>query len=236
MAEHTTLLGADPVDLADLTWQAVEDRPLLVVPVGSLEQHGTHLPLDTDTVIATAVAARVAAAIGAVLAPAVPYGASGEHQEFAGTVSVGTAALVQTVVELGRSASSWCGDIVIVNGHGGNTAALTSACRVLAEEGRSAVWLPCAVRGADAHAGRTETSLMLHLGPARVRQDAYVLGNTRPIGDLLLVMREKGVAAVSQSGVLGDPREASMEEGRRILDAMVEGALRRLETSARGVD
>src|SRR4029079_17557043 len=88
-------------------------------PVGSLEQHGPHLPLDTDARIAAAVARR-AADPSTPIGPPVAYGASGEHEGFAGTLSIGHAALRAVLVELGRSAGAWVSRLVFVNGHGGN--------------------------------------------------------------------------------------------------------------------
>ena len=87
--------------LGEQVWPSVPDGPTLLVPVGSVEQHGPHLPLDTDARVAAAVAART----GLLVAPPVAYGASGEHEAFAGTVSVGHAALRLLLVELGRSAA-----------------------------------------------------------------------------------------------------------------------------------
>jgi len=78
-----------------------------LLPVAAVEQHGPHLPLDTDTRIAVAVAQRVGADLGHLTAPAIAYGASGEHQGFPGTVSIGTAALTAVLVEYGRSACDW---------------------------------------------------------------------------------------------------------------------------------
>ena len=203
--------------LGERVWPEIDGRPTLLVPVGSVEQHGPHLPLDTDTRIAAAVAAR--AATGALLvAPPVAYGASGEHEGFAGTVSIGHEALRLLLVELGRSASRWAGRLVFVNGHGGNVSSLVEAVRLLRYEGRDAAWFACAA-GGDAHAGRTETSLMLALDPALVRPERTA-GNTAPLADLLPAMRAGGVAAVSPNGVLGDPAGASADEGERLLAAM----------------
>jgi mycofactocin system creatininase family protein len=205
------------VILGERVWPEIDGRPTLLVPVGSVEQHGPHLPLDTDTRIAAAVAAR--AATGALLvAPPVAYGASGEHEGFAGTVSIGHEALRLLLVELGRSASRWAGRLVFVNGHGGNVSSLVEAVRLLRYEGRDAAWFACAA-GGDAHAGRTETSLMLALDPALVRPERTA-GNTAPLADLLPAMRAGGVAAVSPNGVLGDPAGASADEGERLLAAM----------------
>jgi len=88
--------GAGVFELAGACWPDVEHtlRRLLLVPVGSLEQHGPHLPLDTDTRIAVAVARRACAGrAGVALAPAFCVGASGEHADFPGTLSIGTEAL-----------------------------------------------------------------------------------------------------------------------------------------------
>src|SRR5664279_4158020 len=112
---------------ANLTWPEVGHRPMVLVPVGSIEQHGPHLPLDTDTTIAVAVAEAVADSLyeGILVAPALTYGASGEHQSFAGTSSIGSEVLKTVVVELVRSMSTWAGRIIFINAHGGNVAALS---------------------------------------------------------------------------------------------------------------
>lgn len=208
--------------LAGTVWPAIPPSPLLVVPLGSTEQHGHHLPLGTDTAVACAVADAAALSLdGAVLAPALAYGASGEHEGFPGTVSLGTEALTGLLVEYGRSACRWAGRVLLVNGHGGNLDALRAAGTQLRTEGRDVAWFPCGVPGGDAHAGRTETSLMLHVEPESSEGRRPVAGVTTPIADLLPRLRAEGVRAVSPTGVLGDPAGASAEEGAELLDGLV---------------
>jgi creatinine amidohydrolase len=191
------------------------------VPVGSLEQHGPHLPMDTDTRIAVAVAARACAGRdGAGLAPPVAIGASGEHAGFPGTLSIGTQALSFLLVELGRHASLHWPAMLLVNGHGGNASAITQAVRTLRAEERTCHAWHAALPGsgvADPHAGRFETSILLALAPGLVRLAEAAPGDTRPLAEIMPQLRESGVRAVSANGVLGDPAGASAAEGEDLL-------------------
>jgi mycofactocin precursor peptide peptidase len=216
-----------------LTWVQVERaaaRRVLLVPVGSVEQHGPHLPLDTDTRIAVAVASGAAAAREDVaVAPPVTFGASGEHAGFAGTLSIGTTALTQVLLELGRDASRDWQAMLLVNAHGGNRDAVDGALARLRAEGRRCGAFHVSPAGGDAHAGRTETALLLHLAPAAVRRDGAEAGETRPVSALMDRLRRDGVRSVSANGVLGDPAGATSEEGRRLLADLVVGCTRALE-------
>jgi mycofactocin system creatininase family protein len=219
-------------DLAQATSPQTSDAGLVLVPIGSIEQHGPHLPLDTDTVIARAVADRMAVALGdAWVAPPVSYGSSGEHQAFPGTCSIGTEALHLLVVELVRSIRCWADRVVLVNAHGGNLTALRGAVEQLQAEGHDVTWVPCGTEDVDLHAGRTETSLMLHLASWSVRHEKAEAGNTRPLQEILPAMLTGGVAAVSANGVLGDPAGATAAHGAHLLDQIVARALHDLTQS-----
>jgi mycofactocin system creatininase family protein len=213
------------VDLAGATWRQVEAtgaRTVLAVPLGSLEQHGPHLPLDTDTRIARAVAAGLAAHChGVTVAPTVAYGASGEHADFPGTLLVGHAVLADLLVELVRSARRSFAGVVFVNAHGGNEEALVSVQHRCTGEGDDVLLWRAMTPGGDAHAGRTETSLLLAIDPGVVRLELAEPGRTEPIATLLPRLRAEGVRPVSSNGVLGDPTGANAEEGLALLDALV---------------
>jgi mycofactocin system creatininase family protein len=201
--------------LGDLTWPTVRGD-VLAVPLGSTEQHGPHLPLATDTHIAVALAHGLAARRDdVVVAPAVPYGASGEHAGFPGTVSIGHEALELLLVELVRSAAESFPHVLLVNGHGGNVPTLAKAVARLRAESRDVLaWSP-PWRG-DAHAGRTETSVQLALDASRVGE-ARDAGATAGLVELMPALRRGGLRAVTDNGVLGDPAGATAEEGQALL-------------------
>lgn len=215
------------MELASTRWPELDGRvDVVLLPTGSCEQHGPHLPFATDAVVATEVARRAVRllredGVHAVVAPTLPYGASGEHQHFPGTVDIGHDALGRVLLELGRSVSCWADRLVFVNGHGGNAPTVADAVTRLRHEGRDAGWVPCQVAWGDAHAGRTETSLMAAAAPETVRSERAEAGATEPVELLLPRLRAGGVIAVSANGVLGDPAGASAHEGEALLDGMV---------------
>ena len=222
--------------LGPATWPDLDDgsERLLLIPLGSTEQHGPHLPLDTDTRIAVAWCEALCAALGAeaMVAPPLPYGSAGEHQMFPGTLSIGGPALETVVVELARSAAHFATHVVFVSGHGGNAASLRRVGRQLVDEGHRVTVLLPEIGGGDAHAGRTETSLMLHLAPDLVRLERAEAGVTDELSSLLPRLVADGVGAVSPNGVLGDPAGASAVEGAALLDALVSHGLDQISTTA----
>jgi mycofactocin system creatininase family protein len=211
-------------ELAGLSWpeagELAATGTLLAVPVGSTEQHGPHLPLSTDTDIAVALAARLAAVRpGVLVAPPVAYGSSGEHQDFPGTLSIGQEALELLLVELCRSATRTFGRVLLVSAHGGNHEPVTRAVATLRAESRD-VRAHMPRWAGEPHAGRTETAMLLSLTPDRVRMDRAEPGDTRPLSELLPALRAGGVRAVAPNGVLGDPTGATAAEGATLLDEL----------------
>jgi len=207
--------------LGAMTTTEAATAPILLIPLGATEQHGPHLPLDTDTRIAVALANRVASQVSqCAVAPALAFGASGEHQGFAGTMSIGNEALQAVIIELARCVSAWTEAVVFVSGHGGNHQAMNRAVDQLRHEGHTVrCWSPH-VAGADAHAGHTETSIMLALHPELVRMDRAEAGAIESLSTLMPELVAGGVRAVSANGVLGDPQEANAADGRRYIEQM----------------
>lgn len=228
--------------LGDATWSDIERliagspspdgtlAPILLVPVGSTEQHGPHLPLATDTLIAEELVARaVHHTDGLLIGPTIAVSAAGEHAGFPGTLSLGTPVTARVLLELGRSAD-WAAGIVFVNGHGGNHSAATRAVEVLNEEGRTALcWWPRWPQPDDGppdlHAARVETALMLAIDPGLVRLELARPGEEATLEEL----RERGVRAVSPSGVLGDPTGATGADGEILINRFVDDLVHAIE-------
>lgn len=206
-----------------------EAQLTLLLPLGSTEQHGPHLPLDTDTRIAQAVADGIAHRIDSVrVAPAISISASDEHRGFAGTLSVGTRVMSEMLIEIVGNVGDEFDRIVAINGHGGNAYALRAATEVCRARGRSLeVWSVRLPEG-DAHAGRTETSLMLAIAADLVRIERAEPGATEPLDELLPKIMEGGIREVSANGVLGDPSSANEAEGTRLLAALIDDAVNQL--------
>jgi creatinine amidohydrolase len=204
-----------------------------VLPVGSFEQHGGHLPLITDTVVACLVAREVAAAYDLFLLPPLTISCSHEHAGFAGTVSISSATLHRVIADIAADLTgSGITRLALVNGHGGNYVlsnivqeANTTSRRMILFPGR-ADWDRARTAAGmtstahdDMHGGEAETSLLLHAAPEVVRegwQDADHHAPDRP--DLLLL----GMSGYTPTGIIGYPSAATADKGRAMLSSLTE--------------
>jgi creatinine amidohydrolase len=210
------------------------------VPTGAVEQHGPHLPLNTDLLIAEAVAKEVAGRTEGVTAEPLAYGCSWHHSAFGGTVSVRTTTFIAIAFDVCRSLSDSGFVPVLLNGHHGNRAPLQVALTDLAETGVRAYAFsyfdllaevlaevfpdPSSSVG---HACAMETSMVMHLRPALVQRETVPAGGTPPAwpdphmfgGDNVSVVRP--FEEINPTGVVGRPEEASAEKGERLFRAAV---------------
>lgn len=241
---------SDPVLLGELTWVDVAARseamPLVVLPVGAVEQHGPHLPLLVDSIAVEALAAEASRRTGVVIAPTVLYSSSQGHSSlYPGTLALSPRTAQSVLEDIGRwLASAGFSKVFLLNGHLGNTGVLWNAVDELVAAlspevsvcGRSwwdlspALWkevtsdVPTA-RSAF-HANWAETALMLHLRPDLVRMDRAVDQDERP-WEFAYDMSRK-----SPSGSIGrGVTRATVEDGRQLFDHAVEalvGALKQM--------
>jgi creatinine amidohydrolase len=173
--------------------------------------------------VAAAIAARLCEPrAGAGLAPVLPFGASGEHAGFPGTLSIGTEAVRLVVVELVRHAAADWVRVLVVNGHGGNRRARGRAAELCRHEGGGWTSSTSGCR-MDAHAGRAETSIMPAPAPARVRTDLAGAGRHAPLARAAAALPAEGVRAVSPNGRPGRPGRRERGEGERLVAPLGRG-------------
>jgi creatinine amidohydrolase len=223
---------------------------LVVLPMGAIEQHGPHLPCDTDILVAQAVVDRTVAATASSVdlwtLPPLAYGKSNEHLDFPGTVSLATETLLAVCRDLANSvARSGFRKLAFVNGHGGQPQLLEVVARDIREITSLEVFpiflyrlgIPEGIiddhhAAFDLHGGVIETSMVLALDPGAVRLDrldSAVDERARELSERHRRLSLEGALPttwltkdVSTTGVIGDPRGASAEWGERIVGLWVE--------------
>lgn len=237
------------VELDKLTWpdvaaQIEAGRDTVVVAFGATEQHGHHLPLATDALLGDELARRVADELDAFVAPTVRVGCSSHHLAFAGTLSLRDETFAAIVADLVSSfAASGFRRAVLLPSHGGNFAPLGSAVAALPDDvgievaalTDVSVLLTIAELGAEAHGvplgdgglhgGEWETAMMLVIAPELVAMDRAVAGYTGDPEQAIAGLFVAGVDSVSETGVIGDPTQASAAHGeaywQRAVDAVI---------------
>lgn len=229
--------------LATATWVEVERKitegnAVAILPVGAQEQHGPHLALATDTIMATGLAERLAEAFDALLLPALPYGETWTTAGWKGTISISFNTLVALVIDIGAAlAAQDVAALIIVNGHFGNHAPLQQAARVLVtqhglptmivdypgiEQAAAAVCESTPAAPGFFHADEVETSIVLALKPDAVQMEhAQAEYPQFPASFGTTPIR---LDTFCRSGVFGDPRPATAEKGTRLLNLLTESA------------
>ena len=241
--------------LGEMTWpeakKLFQKVDVALLPVGSIEQHGPHLPLDTDAFDAQHLAHQVAEACTnpkPIVLPLVPYGVSYHHEDFHGTIGISPETLSQLVYEIGMSsAGHGITKLVIINGHGGNSPALHLAAQMI---NRDAHIFTCVDTGEtsdhdisaltetpnDVHAGEIETSAALAVRPHLVRIEKARKFIPRFSSRYLNFTSKRSiewyaqVVKISPNGVLGDPTKASAEKGREIWNVMIKNLTELVES------
>ena len=232
--------------MGELTWPEAKTRfqevDVALLPVGAIEQHGPHLPLDCDAFDAEYMARKVAEGCTVprpVVLPLIPYGVSYHHEDFAGTISINPETLSQIVYDVGMSAvRHGITKLVIINGHGGNGPALHFAAQMI---NRDSHIFTCVDTGEtsdpdinamaetpnDVHSGEIETSTTLATRPHLVRLGKVRKFIPRFSSRYLDFTNKRGVgwyahtSKISPTGVLGDPTKASREKGERMWAVMI---------------
>ncbi len=237
----------DERNFAYLNWKQVDalprDKTLLVLPTAAIEQHGHHLPLATDTLINNLLLGRALAKIPADLPiyalPPVHYGKSNEHIGFPGTLSVSASTFMAVLRDLGASVSgAGFQKLALYNTHGGNSSLIDVMARDLRAEfglrtfalhgsaGISFEGLSQQERAYGFHAGEVETAFLLAATPELVDRSAYTFNYIAAVSKPAPLLPENAPATfawltrdIATSGVLGDPRSATAENGERWLEA-----------------
>ena len=236
----------DSRNFAYLNWKQVDALPrestLLVLPTAAVEQHGPHLPLATDTLINNLLLGHALEKLPPELSiyalPPVHYGKSNEHIGFPGTLSVSASTFMAVLRDLGASVSSaGFKKLVLYNTHGGNTSLIDVMARDLRAEfglrtfalhGSGGILfegLNPQERAYGFHAGEVETAFLLASVPQLVDRSAYTVNYIADIGKPELLRPENAPAVfawltrdIASSGVMGDPRPATPENGARWIE------------------
>ncbi len=226
------------MELSRMSWtqarEALRKAQVALLPVGSTEQHGPHLPLGTDWMTAQEIARRAGKKGGWLVLPTIPVGVSEHHRQFWGTLWVPPEVLRDYVMSVARAlAFHGLRRLVFVNGHGGNTAALEDAARRLRGEGIYAFvyvwWRACTeviaqvIESSGSHAAEMETAVVLAIAPELVRTENYqeAMAHGAPEWGKKVEGVDVGFDTLDfcASGATGDPSRATVEKGERILQA-----------------
>jgi creatinine amidohydrolase len=251
MSRPQGALALDRLSWPEVKAEIEAGRDTVVIAFGATEQHGPHMPLATDALLGDHFAWLLAERLGGFAAPTVRVGCSAHHLDFAGTLSIEVETFHAIVRDLVASLlRGGFRRIVLIPTHGGNYAPLAAAVEKLdssrrerivaltdlsvlfeiARLGESEHGVPLSEGGV--HAGEWETSMMLAIEPGLVGMERAEPGFTGSIEEAVGGMFAGGVSSISENGVVGDPRQASAEHGRRYWDAALELALAEIDPAS----
>jgi creatinine amidohydrolase len=227
------------LDSARASWPEIDAAGGLIalLPVGALEQHGPHLPLDTDTVLATGVARRIATEVGGWLLPAIGYGEAWSAEAWPGTISLSAETLRRSIDDIAHGLQRiGVAGLVTVNGHFGNRAPIAAARYSLPalhldypglEQAAAEFCVSKPAGPSFYHADEVETSMMLALAPDAVRMERAVA--EYPVFPSDFGTRPMQLREFNSSGVFGDPRPATAATGEKIIARIVDESIALIE-------
>ena len=246
------------VRMEEMNWPDIKDAiakgfTTAVLAIGSTEQHGPHLPLITDTMIGDVLAKKVAEKLGnALQAPTIRVGLSEHHLAFPGTISLKPETLKAVINDFVDSLKvHGFKKIVLLPSHGGNFATVKKVTEDLQLKHQDlkiigftdlqgfvdALFAYSKEYGVTAyeagtHAGESETSFILALAEDLVRKDRYTPGYLGPLGEQeMKIIFEKGMPALSEKGVLGDPAKATQEKGKVYIEKLTDFVVAQIRNS-----
>lgn len=247
------MFSNEPVRLEKYSWTEIkrtleEGTRTVIVAVGSVEQHGAHLPLITDTLAGDELSRRIAEKLGdALAAPTIRPGCSGHHMEFPGTITIPSETLMDIIRSYCRSLAEHGFEyIVLVPTHGGNFAPVTTVAPeigreidadiiALADLDEHMILMNQGLHEAGVeyeepviHAGAAETALVMAIDKGLVRPEELEVGYEGEISTTRLL--SDGFRSITENGVLGNPREATAEAGEAILEKITAAYVERIET------
>lgn len=224
------------MSLYNLNNYEIKSGKKIIIPLGSIEQHGPHLPISTDTIIAEYLANQLTKKISSYALPGIPYGVSFEHRPFF-NISISndvlSELLSQVCISLGENGFN---QIIILNGHRGNMGVLQYIPQIV-ERNNPKVnvfginYWHLIEREFD-HGGFVETSLMLAIEPKlvqmRMAKRGY-LNKKRLNSTYTTFLSNTSSFKITRNGVLGDPRKATKEEGKKIISITMKNLVRTLK-------
>jgi creatinine amidohydrolase len=221
----------------------LEHKKSIIVPFGSTEQHGPHLPTGTDTIVAAHIAEEAGKRTGTMVAPVMPLGFSpGLHTLFPGTIAIGAQTYISLALDvLECIVSSGFRDILVLTGHGMNWAPLKTAMMEFLNKHDARGWVmgywedekvaALMEEGDGVHCTILETSMMLHLMPELVKMEKGLNEYRQP---RFMLGREE-VGQVSASGVIAETMKSTKEKGKMIFEAAVKGVVKKIEMFDDGI-